>query len=47
MFREIVFNKWILGAIAFLIVLGIACVLWYHYDTAPYKRDAAEIAELL
>lgn len=42
MYRDFFANKWIFGGIAFLIVFGIACVLWYHYDTAPDKRDTAE-----
>ena len=46
MFRDFLTNKWILGGIAFLIVFAIACVLWYRYDTAPYRRDAAKTAEV-
>ena len=45
MLREIFTHKWILAGIAFLIVLSITCVWWYHYDTAPYKREAAKSAE--
>ena len=47
MFRDIVSNKWVIGGVAFLIVFAVACVLWYRYDTAPYRLDAAETAELL
>ncbi len=47
MSRDFFTNKWVFGAIVFLIVFGVACVLWYHYDTAPYKRDDAKTAELL
>ena len=47
MSRNFFTDKWVLGAIAFLIVFGVACILWYHYDTAPYKRDDAKTAELL
>lgn len=45
MFRDFVGNKWIIGGIVFLIVLSVACVFWYRYDTAPDRRDAAETAE--
>ena len=46
MFRDFVGNKWIIGGIVFLIVLSVACVFWYRYDTAPDRRDAAETAEV-
>ena len=47
MYRDFITNKWVLGAIAFLIVFGIACIIWYHYDTVHYKQDAAKDEELL
>ncbi len=47
MYRDFFTNKWVLGGFTFLIVFGVGCVLWYHYDTVPYKREAAKIAELL
>ncbi len=47
MYRDFLTSKWVLGGFAFLIVFGVSCVFWYHYDTAPYKRDAAETAELM
>ena len=47
MYRIFFTNRWVLGAITFLIVFGVACGLWYHYDTAPYRRDAAKDEELL
>ena len=47
MYRDFFTNKWVLGAIVFLIVFGVACVLWYHYDTAPDNRDAAKTTKLL
>ena len=47
MYRDILTHKWILGGLAFLIVFSIACVWWYHYDTAPYRKAAAEAEELL
>lgn len=42
MYSDFFTNKWVLGGITFLIVFGIACVFWYHYDTAPVKRDTAK-----
>ncbi len=47
MSRNFFTDKWVLGAIAFLIVFGVACILWYHNDTAPYRKSAAETVELL
>lgn len=47
MLRDFITYKWVMGAIAFLIVLSVACIWWYRYDTAPYKREAAETEQLL
>ena len=47
MSRDILTNKWVLGGIGFLIVLSVACVLWYQHDIAPYKQEAAEAEQLL
>ena len=41
------FNKWILGGVAFLIVFSVTCVLWYQHGTAPYRQDAAKSEQLL
>ena len=41
------FNKWILGGVAFLIVFSVACILWYQHGTAPYRQDAAKSEQLL
>lgn len=32
------FNKWIFGGIASLIVVSVACVFWYRYDTKPDRQ---------
>lgn len=45
MYRDILTNKWILGGVGFLILLSIACVLWYQHDIAPEKKAAAETSE--
>ena len=47
MSRDILINKWVLGGVGFLIVLSVACVLWYQHDIAPYKQKAAEAKKLL
>ena len=47
MYRDILTNKWVLGGIGFLIVLSVACVLWYQHDTADERKAAADAEELL
>ena len=47
MFRDVFTNKWILGGIIFVIVITVGCVLWYQHELAPYRRMAAETAEML
>lgn len=39
MFVNFITNKWVLGAVGFLIVLSVACVLWYQYDIARYRKS--------
>ena len=46
MCRDIFTNKWVIGSIALLIVITVGCVSWYRYDTAPYRKEAAESAEM-
>ena len=47
MIRDIITNKWFIGAIALLIIIAGACYLWYQHDTAPYRQEAVESAKLL
>ena len=47
MYRDILTNKWVLGGIGFLIVLSVACVLWYQHDTADERKAAADAKKLL
>lgn len=47
MLRAFVGIKWGLSGIVFLIMLSIGCVLWYRYDTTPYKRDAANTKKIV
>ena len=34
-----------MAGIALLILITVGCVYWYRYDTAPYRKEAAESAE--
>lgn len=34
--------RWFIGGIVLLLLVAGACYLWYHYDTAPYRREAAK-----
>ena len=47
MYRDILTNKWIIGGVGFLIVFAVACVLWYQHETAPYRQQAIEAAEIV
>lgn len=47
MYRDFVTSKWFIGGVIVLIMVAVACVFWFRYDTAPYRLDAAETAELL
>ena len=38
MYRDFFTSKWILGGAGFLIVLFVACLLWYQHDTAADKQ---------
>ena len=38
MYRDILTNRWVLGGVGFLILLSIACVLWYQHDIADEKK---------
>jgi len=42
MLRDFFTNKWILGGVGFLIVLFVACVLWYQHNTAADRQAAAK-----
>lgn len=47
MIRDIITNKWFIGAIAFLIIFAGACYVWYQHDTAPDRKAAADALKLL
>ncbi|MCG9126874.1 hypothetical protein JT359_04665 [Candidatus Poribacteria bacterium] len=47
MLGDFLTNKWILSGVGFLIVFTIVCMMWYQYDTAPYKQQAANTKKIL
>jgi len=47
MIHEFLTNKWILGAVGFIIMFAGVCYLWYQYQVAPYEKQAAETAEFV
>ena len=47
MIHEFFTNKWILGAVGFIILFAGVCYLWYQHDTAPYRQEAAETVNLI
>ena len=47
MLRDIFTNKWILCGLGFLIIFTGLCYLWYQHDTAPYRKQAAELDEMI
>lgn len=47
MLRIFFTKKWIFGGIAFLILLSVACVWWYHHDTASYRKTLTEAKDYL
>ncbi|MYB63379.1 hypothetical protein F4X73_01700 [Candidatus Poribacteria bacterium] len=47
MLRSYFTKKWIFGGIAFLILFSVACVWWYHHDTATYRKTLTEAKDYL
>ena len=47
MYRNILRNRWFLGSIGYLIVLAVACLLWYQYDTADERIVVSGVEETL
>lgn len=47
MIREIISNKWILGAVLLLIIVVGGCYFFYQYTTAEQKKEASETAEFV
>lgn len=47
MFREILFDKWFLGGICFLVIFAFGCYLWYQNEVTHAKQEVAEEAEIL
>ena len=47
MIHEFFTNKWILGAVSFIILFAGVCYLWYQHQLAPYVKQAADTAEFV
>lgn len=47
MIRDILTNKWIIGAPLLLLIFATGCVWFYQHTTAPYKAEAEETDKLL
>lgn len=46
MLRDYLTDKWTLAGVAFLILFSLSCILWYEYETAPYKQESIETSEI-
>ena len=40
-------NKWVLGGFGFLILFAGLCYLYYQWTTAPYRKQAVELNEII
>lgn len=47
MLRDILFNKWFLSGICFLVIFTFGCYLWYQNEVTQVKQELEENAELL
>lgn len=47
MLHDIFTNRWVLGSIGFLIIIGTSCYFWYQLEVSPYKKDAFITSELV
>ena len=47
MYRDFFTSKWILGGAGFLIILFVACLLWYQHDTTADRQAAAKAEKQL
>lgn len=47
MLRDIFTNKWIIGAIAMLIMIAGGCYVWYEHSLVDDRKAAADTAELV
>lgn len=45
--RDIISNKWILGAVLLLLIVASGCYFFYAYTTAQHKKEAAELDEFV
>ena len=42
MIRDIITNKWIIGAVLLLIIIACGCYVWYQYELLPYKHEPSK-----
>lgn len=47
MIRDILTNKWIIGAVFILLIVATGCILYYQQTTAADKQAAAQAEKLL
>lgn len=47
MLRDIISNKWIIGAVVLLMIIAGMCFFWYQRITARYEEEAAEFSEFV
>ncbi len=47
MLRNVLFNKWFISGICFLVVFAFCCHLWYQNEVTQAKQELAENAEIL
>ncbi len=47
MYRYALFNKWVISCVGFLILISVACYLWYKHDTADGRRELNEVKEMV
>lgn len=46
MIRDIIYNKWIIGGIIYIIIIIGVCYLWYQHDTAAARKAAIGFTEV-
>ena len=39
MYRDVLVNKWFLGAFIFCVICSIGCLIWYQMDMAKFRKE--------
>lgn len=47
MIRDILTNKWAIGAVSLLLIIAAGCYVWYQHTTAVHKRELERTFVLL